>query len=86
MANSFDVKIRAWLTPGLITIFGMISWTLIDEIRTDVKLLLNNDAQTRIRLDNLEYRMDKAEAVIFKERVFAIKPEEVEIPKPKKRS
>lgn len=85
MANSID-KVKAWLTPGLISVFGLVSWALISEIRSDIKLLLNNDAQTRVKVENLEKRMDKAEAVIYGERLFATKPEEIELPKPKKRS
>ena len=86
MANNFETKIRAWLTPGLITVFGMISWTLIEEIRSDVKQLLNSDAKNQVRIESLEMRMSKAESVIYGERLFATKPEELEVPKPKKRS
>lgn len=81
MANSFETKIRAWLTPGLITAFGMVSWSLIEEIRSDVKLLLNNDAQTRVRLEALEQKMDRTENFIYGERLFATKPDEIELPK-----
>jgi hypothetical protein len=85
MANSFDEKIKAWLTPGLITVFGVFSWSLIEEIRGDVKLLLKNDAQTQIKLENLERRMTDAERVIYAEKLFATKPEEVTVPKQKKK-
>lgn len=81
MANSFEQKVKAWITPGLITAFGVLSWSLISEIRSDVKMLLNNDAQTRVRLDALELRMQKTEAVLYSDRLFAIKPEEIELPK-----
>jgi len=49
MANNFDEKIKAWLTPGLITVFGVFSWNLITEIRSDVKILLKSAAQTDIK-------------------------------------
>jgi len=84
MANSFETKIRAWLTPGLITAFGIISWSMIEEIRSDVKLLLNNDAQTRIRLEALESRMERTENLLFGDKLFAIKPDEIELPKKRK--
>jgi hypothetical protein len=84
MANSFETKIRAWLTPGLITAFSIVSWSLIEEIRSDVKLLLNNDAQTRIRLEALEKRMERTESLLFGDKLFAIKPDEIELPKKRK--
>jgi hypothetical protein len=81
MENSFDVRIKAWVSPILITVFGVMSWSLISEIRSDVKMLLNSNAQTIVRLESLEGRMTKAESIIYTERLFAIKPDEIEIPK-----
>lgn len=83
MAASFDEKIKAWLSPGLITIFGMISWTLINEIRTDVKALLASNAEVKVRIQNLERRMDGVEDVIYSQRLVAILPKEQVVPKPK---
>jgi hypothetical protein len=81
MENSFDVKIKAWISPILITVFGVMSWSLISEIRSDVKMLLKSSAQYEIRIGNLESRMTKNEPLIYTERLFAIKPEEIKIPK-----
>lgn len=93
MANSIETKVKAWLTPGLITVFGVISWGLITEIRADVKALLNSDAQTKVRVEILENRVDKFESKLYSkvyftevEKLFAIKPKEIELPKPKERS
>jgi len=93
MANSVETKVKAWLTPGLITVFGIVSWGLINEIRSDVKSLLASDAQTKVRVEILERRLDRFESKIYSntylteyEKLFAIKPKEIELPKPKERS
>lgn len=83
MAASFDEKIKAWLTPGLISVFGLISWTLIDEIRSDVKALLASNAEVKVRIQSLEKRMDGVEALIYSERLAAILPKEQLLPKRK---
>jgi hypothetical protein len=71
------------LTPGLISIFGLISWTLINEIRTDVKALLAANAEVKVRIQNLERRMDGVEDVIYSQRLAAILPKEQSLPKRK---
>lgn len=73
-----EEKIKAWLTPGLISIFGVITWSLVTEIRSDVKALLSANARTEVRLDNLEKRMDKME-LFNAQKTYAIKPEEIQI-------
>jgi hypothetical protein len=83
MAASFDEKIKSWLTPGLISVFGMVSWTLINEIRSDVKALLASNAEVKVRIQNLEKRMDGVETLIYSERLAAILPKEQSIPKRK---
>lgn len=87
MANTVvESKIKAYLTPGLITCFGMISWTLIDEIRTDVKSLLAANVEVQVKIQNLEKRMDGIESVVYySQRLFATKPEEIDVPKRDKR-
>lgn len=83
MAVSSVEKVKAWITPTLMTCFGMLMWSLISEIRTDVKALLAANAEVQIRIQNLERRMDGVEDVIYSQRMYAIKPDEVEIPKRK---
>lgn len=93
MANSVEMRIKAWLTPSLITVFGVVFWSLIGEIRADVKQLLNSDAQTKVRVEIIENRLEKFESKIYSktafisgfEKLFAIKPKEIELPKPKER-
>lgn len=81
--DSVEQKIKAWLTPILITGFGVISWGLISEIRTDVKSLLEANAQVQVKIQSLEKRMDGLEDVVYAQRLFFLKPEEINVPKRK---
>jgi regulator of replication initiation timing len=83
MADTFESKIKAWLTPGLISCFGIVSWNLISEIRTDVKALLASNAQVQVKIENLERRLNGVEDVIYSQRIVAILPKETELPKKK---
>ena len=83
MAETFESKIKAWLTPGLISCFGIVSWNLISEIRTDVKALLASNAQVQVKIENLERRLDGVEDVIYSQRIVAVLPKETELPKKK---
>jgi hypothetical protein len=78
--NSLE-RVKAWLTPIIITAFGVVFWGLISEIRSDVKSLLRTTAQSDVRIENLERRIDKVEAIVTGSALFATKPEEIEIPK-----
>jgi len=80
MANSTEEKIRAYLMPVLLACFGTLSWNVIVEIRSDVKSLLKSNAETTIRVNELERRVGNIETVLS-ERLFAILPEEIKIKK-----
>lgn len=81
MADIIESKIKAYLTPILITCFGAVSWSLISEIRTDVKLLLEANAQTQVKMQQLEKRLDGLEHAFYSQRWFALKPDDIELPK-----
>lgn len=83
MSDIVESRIKAYLTPILITCFGAISWSLISEIRTDVKLLLEANAQTQVKIQQIEKRLDGVESIFYSQRMFALKPDEIEIPKRK---
>jgi len=80
MSDIVESRIKAYLTPILITCFGAISWSLISEIRTDIKALLEANAQTQVKIQQLEKRLDGVETILYSQRFF-IKPDEIEIPK-----
>ena len=79
-----EEKVKAWLTPMLITGFGVMSWSLISEIRSDVKSLLSATAQMQIKIEMLEKRMDGVENTVYNQ-TFAVLPKEIKVPPPKQR-
>lgn len=76
--ENVETRLKAYLTPLLITGFSIVMWSLINEIRTDVKNLLAANAQTQIKISAVERRLESAEKVIYQQRVFALKPEDDE--------
>lgn len=76
--ENVETRLKAYLTPLLITGFSIVMWSLINEIRNDVKNLLAANAETQTKMSAIERRLESAEKVIFSQRVFAIKPEEDE--------
>ena len=81
MAIPVETRIKSWITPSLITCFGALCWSLLDEMRADVKALLESNAQVQVRIQSLERRIDGLEGVIYPQRVYALKPEEIDVPK-----
>ena len=83
MANNLE-KVKSWLSPMIVSGFGFVLWSLLSEIRSDVKVLLQAEAATTIKIENLERRVTATEVLITQNRLFAIKPEEIELPKKRK--
>lgn len=80
MANSLE-RVRPWVSPMIVSGFGFVLWSLLQEIRSDVKVLLQAEAATNIKIENLERRVTVAEGFLANNRLFAIKPDEIELPK-----
>jgi predicted transcriptional regulator len=78
--NSVE-KVKAWISPLLITAFGVVFWSIISEIKTDVKMLLRSTAQSDVKIENLERRVNVLEGYLRGSQLFAIKPEEIELPR-----
>ena len=47
-------NVKAWLTPILMSILGIMIWQDIMEMRDDVKELIKRDSATQIRIFELE--------------------------------
>lgn len=69
MSQAVEERIKAWLTPGLITCFGVVSWNLINEVRSDVKQLLEANAQVRVEIQNLKERVTSVESIVYSQRL-----------------
>ena len=61
MSDNVRSEIKSWITPGLLTIFWAVSWNAWNEMRSDMKKLLESKAQTEYRLPALEKRVEVVE-------------------------
>lgn len=46
--------IKAWLTPILMSILGVMIWHDLNEMKRDIKTLLAKDSANQIRIEQLE--------------------------------
>jgi hypothetical protein len=51
---------KSWIFPGLVSILGMMIWNDVNEIKSDVKLLMAQSNVDKTRIDNLERQLFKA--------------------------
>lgn len=47
-------RIKEWLTPSLITVVGIMLWSQLTELKTDVKQLLITQSGNVVKIANLE--------------------------------
>lgn len=52
--NDSITNVKAWLTPILMSILGVLIWQDIMEMKEDVKELIKRDSATQIRIFELE--------------------------------
>jgi hypothetical protein len=57
MNPNVESKIKSWLFPGLVAILATIIWQDVKEIKNDVKALIAQSNQDKIRIDNLERQL-----------------------------
>ena len=50
---------KSWIFPGLVSILGMMIWNDVNEIKTDLKLLMAQSNVDKTRIDNLERQIFK---------------------------
>ena len=53
MATQFE-KFKLWIFPGLVSILGLMIWSIVSEIRSDMKFLMSQYSADHVRIDNLE--------------------------------
>jgi hypothetical protein len=54
--SSFDPvsKVKEWITPSLVSIVGIMLWSQLTELRTDVKQLLIAQSGNTVKIAQLE--------------------------------
>ena len=50
---------KSWIFPGLVSILGMMIFNDVNEIKSDVKLLMAQSNTDKTRIDNLERQIFK---------------------------
>lgn len=57
--------IKAWLTPILMSILGVMIWHDLNEMKRDIKILLAKDSANQIRIEQLEKDVDVIKKQIY---------------------
>jgi hypothetical protein len=55
---------KVWIFPGLVSILAMMIWNDVNEIKSDVKILMAQSNVDKTRIDNLERLIYKKTASI----------------------
>lgn len=65
--NSSQVlkEIKSWITPALLSFVSMMLYQDMQEMKSDIKTLLNQNAQNEVRIHNLENRFQRVEDDIY---------------------
>lgn len=67
-------QIKAWITPGLISILGLFLWRDLSELRTDVRTLLAQSMADHTKIIQLEQ-----DVTLLKQRVFFGEPKNITV-------
>ncbi len=65
--NSSNIlkEVKSWITPALLSFVSMMLYENMQEMKSDIKLLLNQSAQDKVRIDNLETRFLRIEDQLY---------------------
>lgn len=65
--NSSNVlkEVKSWITPALLSFVSMMLYQNMQEMKGDIKTLLNQSAQDKVRIDNLESRFLRFEDKLY---------------------
>jgi hypothetical protein len=58
--------VKAYLFPSLVSILAMMIWRDVNELRSDVKLLLAESNSNRVKVENLEKQVQQLNQAVFK--------------------
>lgn len=59
-------RFKTWIYPSLVSILAAIIWHDVNEIKSDVKLLMAQSNIDKTRIDALEKQMDLINGQVFK--------------------
>ena len=59
-------KIKIWASPAIISILGMVIWADLQEMKRDVKRLLEVSSSQQARIESLERDMSLIKSTYFK--------------------
>ena len=65
--NSSNIlrEVKSWITPALLSFVSMMLYQDMQEMKGDIKTLLNQNAQNQVRIDNLENRFLRVEDNLY---------------------
>ena len=65
--NSSNIlkEVKSWITPALLSFVSMMLYQNRQEMKGDIKTLLNQSAQDKVRIDNLETRFIRFEDKLY---------------------
>jgi len=65
--NSSNIlkEVKSWITPALLSFVSMMLYQNMQEMKSDIKTLLNQSAQDKVRIDNLETRFLRFEDKLY---------------------
>lgn len=69
--NSSNIlrEVKSWITPALLSFVSMMLYQDMQEMKSDIKTLLNQNAQNEVRIDNLENRFLRVEDNLYNKKL-----------------
>jgi hypothetical protein len=61
--NPSIAAFKVWVFPTLVSLISLLIWNDVNEIKSDVKLLMAQSNVDKTRIDNLERQMFKSTSV-----------------------
>lgn len=76
MSNLNPIRqVKEWITPSLISIVGMMLWSQLTELRTDVKQLLITQSGDVVKITSLQKDVDELKTNYLNHELAALRKE-----------
>ena len=76
MSNLNPIRqVKEWITPSLISIVGMMLWSQLTELRTDVKQLLITQSGDVVKITSLEKDVEELKTNYLSYELAALRKE-----------